>query len=82
MGMQFQRRDYSLVGPDAARAVEAGLSQAEWYQCPIPRKRLKELEDGGLVEAVSAGDARGRYRLRCTHTLHSAFGMRGRIVVE
>ena len=26
--------------------------------------------------------ARGSYRLRCTHTLHSAFGMRGRIVVE
>ena len=26
--------------------------------------------------------ARGRYRLRCTHTLHSTFGMRGEIVVE
>lgn len=26
--------------------------------------------------------ARGSYRLRCTHTLHSAFGMTGRIVVE
>ena len=26
--------------------------------------------------------ARGSYRLRCTHSLHSAFGMRGRIVVE
>ncbi len=26
--------------------------------------------------------ARGSYRLRCTHTLHSTFGMRGRIVVE
>jgi plastocyanin len=26
--------------------------------------------------------ARGDYRLRCTHTLHSSFGMRGRIVVE
>lgn len=25
---------------------------------------------------------RGEYRLRCTHTLHSAFGMRGRIVVD
>lgn len=24
---------------------------------------------------------RGTYRLRCTHTFHSAFGMRGRIVV-
>ncbi len=26
--------------------------------------------------------ARGNYRLRCTHTLHTAFGMRGRIIVE
>lgn len=26
--------------------------------------------------------ARGSYRLRCTHTLHATFGMRGEIVVE
>ncbi len=26
--------------------------------------------------------ARGHYRLRCTHTLHSTFGMSGEIVVE
>lgn len=26
--------------------------------------------------------ARGSYRLRCTHTLHSTFGMRGEIIVE
>ena len=26
--------------------------------------------------------ARGSYRLRCTHTLHSTLGMRGRILVE
>jgi plastocyanin len=26
--------------------------------------------------------ARGTYRLRCTHTLHTAFGMRGEIIVE
>lgn len=26
--------------------------------------------------------ARGRYRLRCTHALHSTLGMRGRIVVD
>jgi plastocyanin len=25
---------------------------------------------------------RGNYRLRCTHTLHTTFGMRGRIIVE
>lgn len=26
--------------------------------------------------------ARGSYRLKCTHTLHSAFGMNGQITVE
>jgi len=26
--------------------------------------------------------ARGRYRLRCTHLMHTAFGMAGEIVVE
>lgn len=26
--------------------------------------------------------ARGRYRLRCTHTMHTAFGMRGTITVR
>ncbi len=43
MSVQFQPRDYSLTGPDSAHAIEAGLASAEWYKCPIPRKRLKEL---------------------------------------
>jgi plastocyanin len=43
---------------------------------------------GGIeVPSRSAVDvrlipARGTYRLRCTHTLHSTFGMRGSIVVN
>jgi len=41
--MSTTRRDYSLVGPEAARAVERGLAQAEWYRTPVPRKRMKEL---------------------------------------
>lgn len=49
-------RDYSLTGPDGAAAVEAGLAQAEWYQTPIPRKRMKELmrrSDGrAIVDTV------------------------------
>ena len=36
-------RDYSLVGRDTKRAEENGLAAAEWYQCPITRKELKEL---------------------------------------
>ncbi len=37
------KRDYSLLGPDAERAVEAGLTAAEWYHTDIPRKEMKEL---------------------------------------
>jgi len=41
--MHHYHRDYSLTGPEAVRAVELGLANAEWYQAPIPRKRMKEL---------------------------------------
>ncbi|MBB5751818.1 fatty acid desaturase family protein [Prosthecomicrobium pneumaticum] len=37
------RRDYSLTGPEADRAVARGLATADWYQCPIPRKEMKAL---------------------------------------
>ncbi len=36
-------RDYSLTGPETQRAVERGLSQANWYKTEIPRKQMKEL---------------------------------------
>ena len=36
-------RDYSMLGRDAKRAEEIGLSKAQWYAAPIPRARLKEL---------------------------------------
>lgn len=37
------KRDYSLDGPENAKAVASGLANAEWYKCPIPRARMKEL---------------------------------------
>ncbi|MCU0855907.1 MAG: fatty acid desaturase family protein [Rhodobacteraceae bacterium] len=37
------QRDYSLLGPDARRAVESGLAAAEWYHTDIPRKEMKAL---------------------------------------
>ena len=37
------RRDYSLVGESARRAVETGLASAEWYHTEIPRKQMKQL---------------------------------------
>ena len=36
-------RDYSLTGPEGRRAQGRGLASAQWYACPIPRKRMKEL---------------------------------------
>ena len=46
------------------------------------------LEDGaievpeGQTREIRLTPARGTYRLRCTHTLHTTFGMSGSIVVE
>ena len=36
-------RDYSLFGVNAALAVEKGLAEADWYQCPVPRELLRNL---------------------------------------
>ncbi|MEZ5535446.1 MAG: fatty acid desaturase family protein [Thiolinea sp.] len=41
--MAVTKRDYSLTGPENAKAVAQGLASAEWYKCDIPRKRMKEL---------------------------------------
>jgi fatty acid desaturase len=38
-----EKRDYSLTGPSAQRAVELGLASAEWYHSDIPRKVMKDL---------------------------------------
>ena len=37
------KRDYSPFGPDAKRAVESGLTAAEWYHTEVPRKVMKDL---------------------------------------
>jgi Na+-transporting NADH:ubiquinone oxidoreductase subunit F len=44
--------DYSLTGENAARAVERGLAEADWYQCPVPRstmRKLLERRDGPAI---------------------------------
>ncbi len=35
--------DYSLTGVNAARAIEKGLAEADWYQCPLPRETMRKL---------------------------------------
>ena len=37
------RLSYSLVGDNAAVAIERGLAEAEWYQCPVPRETMRKL---------------------------------------
>jgi fatty acid desaturase len=37
------QRDYSPFGADARRAVESGLTAAEWYHTDVPRKVMKDL---------------------------------------
>ncbi len=37
------KRNYSLLGPDAQRAVETGLAAAQWYHSDVPRKDMKAL---------------------------------------
>lgn len=39
----MRTRNYSLLGPDAARAVETGLASAQWYHSDIPRADMKAL---------------------------------------
>lgn len=36
-------RDYSILGPEGAKAVERGLVGADWFTPDIDRKRMKEL---------------------------------------
>jgi fatty acid desaturase len=52
MGATAQGRDYSLVGRESQFAVARGLVSAQWYACPVPRQRLKELmqrKDGPAI---------------------------------
>jgi len=35
--------DYSLVGKQAARAIENGLAEAAWYTSPVRKERMSEL---------------------------------------
>lgn len=45
------------------------------------RRGTVEVPGHGSVD-IRLTPSRGRYRLKCTHTLHSAFGMNGQITVE
>ncbi len=64
--------DYSLTGLNAAAAVEKGLAEADWYQCPVPRAELRKLlerRDGPAIRdtilwfALLFGSAYATYAL-------------------
>ena len=53
-------RDYSLTGPEAERAITAGLASAEWYHSEVPRKVMKDLmqrRDGPAYATRRSGSA-------------------------
>src|SRR5271155_5022748 len=35
--------DYSLTGVNSHLAVERGLAEADWYQCAVPREKMRQL---------------------------------------
>lgn len=44
--------DYSLTGENSTKAIERGLAEADWYQCPVPRaemRKLLERKDGPAI---------------------------------
>ena len=57
----------------AARIEPADAGLVRRGTIEVPSHSVREIR---LVPAA------GRYRLRCTHSLHTAFGMKGSILVE
>jgi fatty acid desaturase len=43
---------YRLVGGDGERAVAAGLANAQWYKCAVPRPLMKELMQRSDAPAI------------------------------
>jgi Na+-transporting NADH:ubiquinone oxidoreductase subunit F len=46
-------RDYSIVGPEAQRAAEVGLVDAEWFRPPINPERMRELTERTNARAIA-----------------------------
>lgn len=46
------KRNYSMLGPDGARAVETGLAAAEWYHTEVPRKVMKDMMQRSDAPAI------------------------------
>ncbi len=44
--------DYQLIGGAGERAEAAGLVNANWYKCAVPRAQMKELMQRGDAQAI------------------------------
>lgn len=56
-------------------------AQLEPASVALVRKGKVEVKKGASVD-LTLIPAAGRYKLKCTHFLHSGFGMKGEIIVE
>lgn len=56
------------------------FAAAQGVSGPVERGRVEVA--GNQSADITLTPARGTYRLRCTHALHTSFGMTGEIVVE
>jgi uncharacterized cupredoxin-like copper-binding protein len=65
----------------AAPAFFAAARIAPTDRAKIGKKGV-EVNSGETVAIHLTAPAAGRYKLRCTHFLHSSFGMNGEIVVS
>jgi plastocyanin len=61
-------------------AAPAFFAAASHVSGPVARGAVEV--GGGRSVDVTLTPAAGSYRLRCTHTMHTAFGMSGQIVVR
>ena len=37
------KKDYSLTGQTGREALQSGLSEADWYMCPVPKDKMRQL---------------------------------------
>jgi MocE subfamily Rieske [2Fe-2S] domain protein len=45
IGREFRRSDYRLNGKDTVLAIEKGLAGAAWYASPVPRDKMRKLQE-------------------------------------
>jgi Na+-transporting NADH:ubiquinone oxidoreductase subunit F len=45
IGRELRLSDYSLNGKDTVLAIEKGLADAAWYASPVPKYKMRELQE-------------------------------------